>query len=52
MTPNEVRKIGNKNLFLKKIKFDKEYLRHINKNISLTPDIYKQKKNAACWHVY
>jgi AraC family transcriptional regulator len=44
MTPNEARKIGNKNLFLKKVKFDTEYLRHINKNISLTPEIYTQKK--------
>jgi len=44
MTPNEARKIGNKNLFLKKVKFDTEYLQHINKNISLTPEIYTQEK--------
>jgi len=44
MTPNEARKIGDKNLFLKKVKFDTEYLQHINKNISLTPEIYTQEK--------
>lgn len=44
MTPNEARKIGNKNLFLKKVKFDSAYLKHINKNISLTPEIYIQKE--------
>ncbi|MFK5951161.1 MAG: GyrI-like domain-containing protein [Methylococcales bacterium] len=44
MTPNEARKIGNKNLFLEKVKFDTEYLRHINRNISLNPEIYTQKK--------
>ena len=44
MTPNEARKIGNKNLFLKKAEFDIEYLQHINKNISLEPNIYIQKR--------
>jgi len=44
LTPNQARKIGSKNLFLKKVKFDSEYLQHINKNISLTPEIYTQKK--------
>lgn len=44
MTPNEARKIGNKNLFLKKIEFSVEYLKHINQNISLTPEIYEQRK--------
>lgn len=44
MTPNEYRKIGSKNLFLKKLQFDSSYLKHINQNISLTPIIYSQKK--------
>jgi len=44
MTPNKARQIGNKNLFLKKVKFNVEYLRHINRNISLTPEIYTQKR--------
>lgn len=39
MTPNEARKIGDKNRFLKKIEIDSHYLKHINKNISLTPEI-------------
>ncbi len=44
VTPNEARKIGNKKLFLKKIEFNIEYLRHINQNVSLSPEIYIQKK--------
>jgi len=44
MTPNQARKIGDKNLFLKKIEFNTEYLKHINQNISLKPEIYTQKK--------
>jgi len=44
MTPFEARKIGNMNHLLKKIKFDTEYLLHINNNISLVPEIYTQKK--------
>lgn len=44
MTPNEARKIGDNSLFLKKVEFNIEYLRHINKNISLTPVIHTQKK--------
>lgn len=39
MTPNEARKIGDKNRFLKKIVFDSDYLKHINQNLSLTPEI-------------
>lgn len=44
MTPNQARKVGNKNLFLKKIEFNTEYLKHINRNISLAPEIYTQEK--------
>lgn len=40
MTPNQARKIGDKNRFLKKVVFDSDYLMHINKNISLNPEIY------------
>lgn len=39
LTPNEYRKMGDKNLFLKKIEFDLHYLEHINQNISLVPEI-------------
>ena len=44
MTPNQARKVGNKNLFLKKVEFNAEYLKHINQNISLEPEIYTQQK--------
>ncbi|MBI3775377.1 MAG: effector binding domain-containing protein [Gammaproteobacteria bacterium] len=43
MTPDAYRKLGHKSLFLKKAQFDVEYLRHINQNISLEPEIYTQK---------
>lgn len=43
LTPNEYRKLGDKSLFLKKLEFNTEYLEHINKNLSLTPEIYTQK---------
>ncbi len=44
MTPNQARKVGKKNLFLKKVKFDTEYLKHIHSNISLKPEIYTQNR--------
>lgn len=44
MTPNQARKIGDKNRFLKKIEFNTEYLQHINRNISLEPEIFTQEK--------
>lgn len=44
MTPNQARKIANKNLFLKKIEFTPEYLEHVSQNISLNPEIYTQRK--------
>ena len=44
MTPNEYRKLGEKSVFLKKVQFDTGYLKHINGNISLEPEIYIQKK--------
>lgn len=43
LTPNEYRKLGDKNLFLKKLEFNTEYLKHINLNVSLEPEIYTQK---------
>lgn len=43
LTPNEYRKLGDKSLFLKKVEFNSAYLRHINQNISLEPEVYKQK---------
>jgi len=44
MTPNEFRKMGNKNLFLQKLQYDSEYLHHINQNISFVPEIVHQKQ--------
>ncbi len=39
LTPNAYRKLGDKSLFLKKVRFDVDYLRHINLNVSLQPQI-------------
>lgn len=44
LTPNEYRKLGDKSLFLRKVQFDAEYLKHINQNVSLVPEIYRQQK--------
>jgi len=44
LTPNEYRKLGDKSLFLKKLEFDSNYLKHISSNISLEPKIYTQKQ--------
>ena len=44
ITPNEYRKLANKNLFLKKVQIDLDYLEHINNNISLTPEIILQEQ--------
>ena len=44
LTPQQYRNIGNKSLFLKKVSFDADYLRHINQNLSLTPEIYAQPR--------
>lgn len=42
INPHAARKLGAKNMAVQKIKFDDQYLRHINQNISLTPEIYHQ----------
>jgi AraC family transcriptional regulator len=44
LTPQQYRKIGDKSLFLKKVSFDTDYLRHINQNVSLSPEIYTQQR--------
>ncbi|MCB9586459.1 MAG: effector binding domain-containing protein [Polyangiaceae bacterium] len=41
-TPHEFRRIGSKNLFLKKVEIDAGYLRHINQNLSLEPRLIEQ----------
>ncbi len=42
ISPSAYRKLGNKSLFLKKAEFNADYLKHINQNISLDPEIYTQ----------
>lgn len=42
LTPNQYRKLGDRSLFLKKVIFDADYLRHINENLTLEPEIYTQ----------
>ncbi len=44
MTPNEARRVGDKNLFMKKIEFGTEYLQHIQDSVSLEPEIVSQHK--------
>lgn len=42
LTPSQYRKMGNRSLFVRKIRFDQSYLAHIHHNISLEPDIQQQ----------
>ncbi len=44
LTPQKYRSLRNKSLFLKKPRFDAEYLTHIHQNISLVPEIYEQPR--------
>ncbi len=44
MTPREARKLGDRNLFMKKIEFDTEYLQHINNNFSMEPEMVTQRR--------
>ncbi|MEO8902371.1 MAG: AraC family transcriptional regulator [Polyangiaceae bacterium] len=44
LTPQEYRRLGDKSLFLKKVQFDADYLRHINQNVSLAPELYVQPR--------
>ncbi len=43
MTPSAYRKLGDNRLFLHKVRFDRDYLRHIHGNVSLEPEIYEAK---------
>ena len=42
LTPNLYRKLADESLFIKKAQFNGRYLRHINRNISLLPEILTQ----------
>ena len=44
MTPGEFRKAKKPHLFIDKVRIDKDYLKHISKNISLLPEIIDQDK--------
>jgi AraC family transcriptional regulator len=44
ITPQQYRSLANKSLFLKKPQFDAEYLRHINENVSLEPELCQQPR--------
>ena len=44
ITPQQYRVAANRGLFLKKPQFDLEYLRHIHENVSLTPELYLQRR--------
>ena len=42
LTPGEYRKIGDRSLFLRKAQFDTDYIKHIQQNVSLEPELYTQ----------
>jgi len=42
LTPQQYRSMGHRNLFLQKPRSDREYLRHLQRNVSLSPEIYFQ----------
>lgn len=44
LSPHAGRQLGKRNMAVKKIQFDAEYLRHIHQNISLNPEIYSLPK--------
>lgn len=44
VTPGEYRRRGTHSQFLRKARFDAEYLQHIHRNISLEPEIYDQHR--------
>lgn len=44
LTPNEYRKLADKSLFLNKLQFNREYLAHLKKNVSLTPQVYQRSE--------
>lgn len=39
LTPAEFRRIGRRNLFVRKVQFDGDYLDHINSGLTLQPDV-------------
>jgi len=43
LTPQQYRGMRDKSLFLKKPRFDEEYLQQLTRNDALTPEVYEQK---------
>lgn len=39
VAPGHYRRFGDKHLFLEKLRIDEHYLRHVNTNVSLTPEL-------------
>lgn len=42
LTPSQYRKMGNRSLFVRKVRLDESYLTHLRRNVSLAPDIQQQ----------
>lgn len=42
MTPKQARDRDGRNFLYRKVEFNQDYLRHINQNLSLTPEIFTQ----------
>jgi AraC-like DNA-binding protein/predicted transcriptional regulator YdeE len=42
ITPGAYRWLGSQHRFVRKVRIDAEYLRHINTNLSLQPELYEQ----------
>ena len=42
MTPKEARSLDGRNFLYRKVVFDQDYLKHINQNVNLVPEIYAQ----------
>jgi AraC-like DNA-binding protein/predicted transcriptional regulator YdeE len=43
LTPGQYRAFGSRSLFVKKVELDADYLRHIQRNVSLVPEVYEQR---------
>ena len=42
ITPGAYRRLGSQHRFVRKVRIDTDYLRHINTNLSLQPELYEQ----------
>ncbi len=44
LTPQQYRRLGRKNLLMKKLQIDADYLQHLRHNVSTEPEIYEQPR--------